>query len=74
MQVNHSSEVAQLMQRIRDEHEAAQRGLNGLADGTVKHKFIEAHMQRVWKLKDELGKQVGEKEALTAMCGIILGE
>ncbi|HZS76498.1 MAG TPA: hypothetical protein VFA41_07775 [Ktedonobacteraceae bacterium] len=41
-----ASEIAQLRQRIELEHQAAQRGLTGLALGTSKHEFITARMQR----------------------------
>jgi hypothetical protein len=67
-----NSEVAQLMAQIAAEREAALRGIQGLAEGTAKHKFIEAHTARMWALKNELGKQVGEKEALTIVCNVML--
>jgi len=40
------SEVAQLMQRIELEHQAARQALTGLALGISKHEFITARMQR----------------------------
>jgi hypothetical protein len=73
MQRENGSEVARLMEQIRAEHEAAQRGLNGIAEGTAKHKFINAHMERMWALKDELGKEVSDAEALTMVCRVLLG-
>lgn len=73
MQHENKSEVARLMEQIRAEHEAAQRGLNDLAEGTAKHIFINAHMERMWALKDELGKEVSDVEAMTIICRVLLG-
>lgn len=73
-QPENNSEVAQLMQRITDEHEAAQRGLAGIAEGTAKHRFITAHMERLWALKDELGREVGNDTAMAMVCGVVLSE
>jgi hypothetical protein len=60
------SEVAQLRHKIQLEHEAAAQGLSGLASGTARHDFIEAHMERgavhVLQLLAEGKKQ--EAEAL----------
>jgi hypothetical protein len=33
-----------------------------------------AHMGRMWSLKAELSREVGEKEALTMICRIVLEE
>jgi hypothetical protein len=33
-----------------------------------------AHMGRMWSLKAELSRAVGEKEALTMMCRVVLEE
>lgn len=73
MQCEHKSEVARLMQQIRAEHESAQRGLIGIAEGTAKHVFINAHMERMWALKGELGKEVSDAEALMLICRVLLG-
>lgn len=40
------SEVAQLMRQIDLEHQAAQWGLTGPAEGSSKHEFITARMER----------------------------
>src|SRR6059058_969860 len=74
MQRENKSEIARLMEQIRAEHESAQRGLTGIADGTAKHRFINAHMERMWALKDELGKEVSDAEALTIICHVLLGD
>jgi hypothetical protein len=73
MQRENKSEVARLMEQIRAEHESAQRGLTGIAEGTAKHLFINAHMERMWALKDELGKEVSDAEALMLICRVLLG-
>jgi hypothetical protein len=67
-----NSEVARLMEQIRAEHESAQRGLTGIAEGTARHVFIHAHIERMWKLKDELGKELSDAEALSIICRMLL--
>lgn len=74
MQRENKSEVARLMEQIRAEHESAQLGLTGIAEGTAKHLFINAHMERMWTLKDELGKQLSDAEALIMICRVLLGD
>ena len=74
MQRENKSEVARLMEQIKAEHESAQRGLTGIAEGTAKHLFINAHMERMWALKDELGKEVSDAEALMMICRVLLGD
>ncbi len=41
-----NSEVARLMDRIRAERQATERGLCGLAEGTARHALIEARAAR----------------------------
>lgn len=67
-----SSDVASLLQRIVAEHTAAERGMSGIAAGVARHTFINAHMQRMWALKDELSAQTGESEAIAMMCRVML--
>ena len=54
------SEVARLLQQIREEYESAQRGLSGLAQGTGQHKFITSKMERMGACHEELQALVGE--------------
>src|SRR5437016_2687889 len=49
-----TSEVARLRQLITAEYEAAARGLTGLAQGTARHAFIDARMNRVWHYSEQL--------------------
>ncbi len=56
------SEVARLMARISEEYEAAQRGLNGLAEGVAKHEFITVRMENIGRIGGELKELVGEHE------------
>ena len=65
------SEVAQLMARIAAEHEAAQRGITGLAAGTARHEFIRTHYARIDTLQSELSAVIGHDAAMTAVCEII---
>jgi hypothetical protein len=54
------SEVACLLARIREEYEAAQRGLSGLASGTSQHAFISAKMENIGTLHTQLHDLVGD--------------
>jgi hypothetical protein len=60
MAENHS-EVARLLAQISAEYEAAERGLQGLASGTVRHHFINAKVERMSELHDSLRTLVGEQ-------------
>jgi hypothetical protein len=62
-EAENKSEVARLMRSIELAYEAAQRGLNGLASGTVKHEFITAKMERMGVLHQELASLVGTDQA-----------
>ncbi len=57
------SEVARLMQQIEREYEAAIRGLTGFAEGSSKHAFITARMERMAVCHETLKGLVGEHEA-----------
>jgi hypothetical protein len=54
------SEVARLLTHIREEYEAAQRGLSGLAAGTSQHAFITAKMENIGTLHSQLHDLVGD--------------
>jgi hypothetical protein len=66
MQSNHNSAVARLVAQITAEYEAAERALHGMAEGAARHQFINARMERMGTLKNELAEQVGDAaEAMT---------
>ncbi len=54
------SEVARLLAQIREEYQAAQLGLSGLASGTAKHDFITTKLETMGKLQDQLETLVGD--------------
>jgi hypothetical protein len=54
------SEVARLLTQIKEEYEAAQRGLTGLAYGTSQHAFITARMEHMSDLQSQLLDLVGD--------------
>jgi len=58
------SEVAGLLQQIKQQQEAAQRGLSGLAQGTSRHMFIAAKMERMGQIHEELQRLVGPEQAI----------
>jgi hypothetical protein len=57
------SEVARLLHTIRRDYEAAELGLSGLAQGTARHQFIDAKMERVHQTHEQLQALVGPEEA-----------
>ena len=57
------SEVAQLLQRISLEYEAAGRGLTGLSAGSAKHSFITARLEQIGVYHEQLVSLVGEVQA-----------
>jgi hypothetical protein len=59
----HKSEVAQLLQRISLEYEAATRGLTGLSAGSAKHSFITARLEQIGAYHEQLTSLVGEVQA-----------
>jgi hypothetical protein len=64
------SEVARLRRQIELELEAMQRGMNGFALGTSRHKFIHKRMDRVGACQDKLVTEVGEDRANEIVYGI----
>jgi len=64
MEYTCKSEVAYLLQQIKQQHESAQRGLSGLARGTSRHVFISAKMERIGQIHEELQRLVGPEEAI----------
>ena len=67
------SEVAQLREQIRLEHEAATNGLQGLSEGTARHAFISAKYDRIGLLHEKLQGLVGEEEALEIVVEMTIG-
>ncbi len=63
IQQNHS-EVAQLIKCIREEYEAGQQALFGLAAGTAQHQFITAKMENICKMHMELKNILGDTMAM----------
>ena len=64
------SEVARLRRQIELELEAMQRGMNGFALGTSRHKFIHKRMNHVGACQDKLVAEVGEDRADEIVYGI----
>jgi hypothetical protein len=65
----HRSEVARLLTQMRDEYEAAVRGMSGLSQGTSRHCFITARMENMSKLHSQLNELVGDSAiALVVNC------
>ena len=54
------SEVKRLLSQIREEYEAAQRGLTDLASGTSQHEFISARMHNMGQMHVQLQTLVGD--------------
>jgi hypothetical protein len=57
------SEVAQLLQQISLEYEAAGRGLTGLSAGSARHSFITARLEQIGAYHEQLTSMIGEVQA-----------
>jgi hypothetical protein len=55
------SEIAQIRETIAKEYMAAKWGLTGLAQGTTKHAFISARMERIEEGRKALEAHVGNE-------------
>lgn len=64
------SEVARLMEQIRLEYEAAQRGLTGLASGTARHDFINKKLENIEHCHEVLQMLVGKQEAVKMLAEV----
>jgi hypothetical protein len=63
------SEVARLLNQIKEEYEAAMRGISGLAQGISRHSFITTRMENMGKLQTQLDELVGDNAiALVVNC------
>lgn len=60
------SEIAQLMQKIEAEYQAAQSGLNGLAI-TAQHAYITARMENICHYQRQLIPLVGSEQEATRL-------
>ena len=60
---NQRSEVAQLLQQIESEYEAASRGVSGLAS-VARHEYIRARMEQIDGYHKTLQRVVSEQEAI----------
>ena len=65
----HNSEVARLLDQIKEEYEAAMRGISGLAQGMSRHSFITTRMENMGRLQTQLDELVGDNAiALVVNC------
>ena len=58
-----ASEIARLRQQIEEQLVAMRRGLSGLSDGSTRHAFITARMERIGAYQNGLTDQLGERAA-----------
>jgi hypothetical protein len=64
MEDTSKSEVAWRLKLIKQQYEAAQKGLSGLAQGSARHTFISARMQSMGRIHKELQNLVGPEQAI----------
>ena len=64
MESAYKSDVAWRLEQIKQQYEAAQRGLSGFAQGTARHAFITAKMKRMGQIHEELQRLVGPEQAI----------
>ena len=65
------SEVARLLEEIELTYRAAQRGLNGLAEGVPKHEFITKKMEHIEEKRVVLVGIVGSDKAMELIVGVL---
>jgi hypothetical protein len=65
---DHPSEVVRLLAQISAEYEAATLGLNGLAQGVSRHRFITRRMERMSEIHAQLRTLVGD-QAMALIAG-----
>jgi hypothetical protein len=59
----HMSEIARLKVQILTEYEAGQRGLEGLAQGTAQHQFINQRVENMARCHTQLIALEGPEQA-----------
>ena len=58
------SEVARLLEQIREEYESAVLGVKGLAYGTAQHRIINQKVANMYCWQEELEALIGEEAAI----------
>ena len=58
---SHRSEVALILAQIKAEYEAGLNGLHGFAQGSTRHSFITARMEKMGQLHETLQGLVGDE-------------
>ena len=66
-----NSDVSRIRQQIQAEYEAAQQGLHGLASGTSRHDFINARMENLGRLHEQLSASIGPDDAIALIAQTI---
>jgi hypothetical protein len=61
-----ASKVARLLQQIKDEYEAAERGLTGVAQ-VAQHSFITKRLENMGNAHESLQQLFGPDEAMTLL-------
>jgi len=64
MQSHRKSDVARFLAEYELEYAAAQRAMNGVAQGVAQHAFITAKMERMCNIHVSLAGLVGEGSAV----------
>jgi hypothetical protein len=65
-----TSEVARLREEIELQLEAMQRGLYGFANGSARHAFVRARMDRIGEYQHTLTGYIGEQDADQLVCSL----
>ncbi len=65
------SELAQLLEQIDMQHEAAYLALRGLASGTAQHEIINAKMERWGLIQEKLTPIVGKEAAIKIVLDVM---
>lgn len=65
------SDVARILRQIEQEYQASKLGLTGLASGTARHDFINAHAENIGKQHEKLVELIGPEQAISIIADTI---
>jgi hypothetical protein len=65
------SEVFQLLKQIEQEYQASKRGLEGYAEGTARHDFIQKRAENIGQFHEQLSDLIGPEKAVELIANTI---
>jgi DNA-binding FrmR family transcriptional regulator len=71
--MENKSEVARIMAQIEAMNQSLNQALKGLSEGTARHAFITARLERVQGFHEVLKPVVGKQKATEIICEVLEG-